>query len=71
MTITLEGAGTNGRVRKYSNAGYSSMGRALSYSVTRSRFHARQADKGTTTRAKGEPEVVGRGSGSNPVEEHC
>ena len=25
--------------------------------------------KGTTTRAKGEPEVVGRGSGSYPVEE--
>ena len=24
-------------------------------------------DKGTTTRAKGEPEVVGRGSGSYPV----
>ena len=28
-------------------------------------------DKGTTTRAKGEPEVVGRGSGSYPVEVHC
>ena len=27
--------------------------------------------KGTTTRAKGEPEVVGRGSGSYPVEVHC
>ena len=27
-------------------------------------------DKGTTTCAKGEPEVVGRGSGSYPVEEH-
>ena len=28
-------------------------------------------DKGTTTCAKGEPEVVGRGSGSYPVEVHC
>ena len=28
-------------------------------------------DKGTTTCAKGEPEVVGRGCGSCPVEEHC
>ena len=28
-------------------------------------------DKGTTTCAKGEPEVVGCGSGSYPVEEHC
>ena len=28
---------------KYSNAGYSSMGGALSYSETRSRFHARQS----------------------------
>ena len=28
-------------------------------------------DKGTTTCAKGEPEVVGRGSGSIPVEVHC
>ena len=28
-------------------------------------------DKGTTNCAKGEPEVVGRGSGSYPVEEHC
>ena len=27
-------------------------------------------DKDTTTRVKGEPEVVGRGSGSYPVEEH-
>ena len=27
-------------------------------------------DKGTTTCAKGEPEVVGRRSGSYPVEEH-
>ena len=27
--------------------------------------------KGTTTCAKGEPEVVGRGSGSYPVEVHC
>ena len=27
--------------------------------------------KGTTTRAKGELEVVGRGSGSYPVEVHC
>ena len=25
-------------------------------------------DKGTTTRAKGEPQVIGRGSGSYPVE---
>ena len=29
--------------RKYSNAGYSSMGGALSCSATRSRFHARQS----------------------------
>ena len=28
-------------------------------------------DKGTTTCAKGEPEAVGHGSGSYPVEEHC
>ena len=28
-------------------------------------------DKGATTCAKGEPEVVGRGSGSYPVEVHC
>ena len=28
-------------------------------------------DKDTTTRAKGEPEVAGRGSGSYPVEEYC
>ena len=28
-------------------------------------------DKGTTTCAKGEPEVIGRGSSSYPVEEHC
>ena len=28
-------------------------------------------DKGTTTCAKGEPEVVGRVSSSYPVEEHC
>ena len=27
--------------------------------------------KGTTTCAKGEPEVVGRGSDSYPVEVHC
>ena len=33
----------DGRVRKYSNAGYSSMGGALSYSESRSRFHARQS----------------------------
>ena len=32
-----------GRVRKYSNAGYSSLGGALSYSASRSRFHARQS----------------------------
>ena len=28
-------------------------------------------DKGTTTCAKGEPEVIGHGSGAYPVEEHC
>ena len=28
-------------------------------------------DKGTATSAKGEPEVVGCGSGCYPVEEHC
>ena len=96
------------RVRKYSNAGYSSMGGALSCSATprqtelnedwyterdrgkiergRGKITGRKKkiqlhlwdsnpqplaymDKGTTTCAK--PEVVGRGSGSYPVEEHC
>ena len=66
----------DGRVRKYSNAGYSSMGGALSCSVTRSRFHARQLnedwykERGRGKIERGRGKITGRKERKKKIQLH-
>ena len=60
----------NGKVRKYSNAGYSSLGGALNYSASRSRFHAQTGLNEDWLIERGRGKTTGRKERKKKIQLH-